>query len=153
MFRDGRVVAVPYGTQEQLRTLLDQWGHLRMVYHTHATLHAVIHCPSSPPPVSEISVVVNRGAPDAARLRQLLPWMDESGYAASYVPMRAAAVPPQPNSGSNRTAADIARWCDGTVDALTRFHVIVNVKSPTADNDNDGSFVVPVPRPRPGQHV
>ena len=152
--RDGRNAAVQYSTQEQLRNLLDRWGHTRMVYYTHTTLHAVIHCATVDENrgLRDISVVVHKGTIGVDRLQQLLQWMDHSGYAASYTPMRLTTMPPQPNSGSCRSHRDIARWCDGTVDALMRYHVIVNLMSPDAVKDKNGPSGPP-DGDRSGQHV
>lgn len=124
--RDGRTAAVPYTTQEHLRRLLDHWGFTRIVYYTHNTLHAVIHC-GEVAPVCDIAVIVHRGEVSSERLCVLIPWMDRDGFAASYRPLRCDAVPPQPNSGSSRSGRDISAWCDNMLDPLTRFHVITGI--------------------------
>jgi hypothetical protein len=127
---------VPCCSQSHLLSILDRHRLDRIAYHVIDGLQCTVYGPravgATPHPAATICVVFPRLTAGAAAKSDLFVrlfcWFMESGHQRSYPLLRSAssAVVCTPNGGTQRTAADLGRWCDEHTSALVRHCVLVN---------------------------
>jgi hypothetical protein len=123
---------VPCCSQTHLLSILDRHGIDRIAYHVVDGLPCTLYGSCGDTAGTTLYAVFPRWTAAAAAKTDLFPrllrWFAESGRPRSYPLLRTASsgVVCTPNGGTQRTPADVGRWCDEHTSALLRHHVLLN---------------------------
>ena len=120
--------------QSHLMQMVDGWGFQRVLHYTTSDgLECAVYCHAVGNATianQEMCVAITTmGSPvGPLRLSDISHFVIEHYQEEAHPPLRAGVhgVVHTPNGGSLRTSEDLAAWCDGCTDALTRYHVIFN---------------------------
>lgn len=146
---DAALKTVHYASEVHLQQIADNRGLGRIVYWPADAPRFVVYCgaDSGSPP---LLIAACGGAsattlrpPAPALLAELCVWLVAHHAEAAHAPVRMECLGAHPNTGSARDAGDIALWCDGHTDDLTRFAVLLGAatgnKRPRGDSGNHQS--------------
>lgn len=131
---NGSVERHSYPHHRSLLELLAQWRMSRIAYYSHERLRGIVYLPAVHDHVPRDGVAFVPMSPGINVPSNLLDWVERVGWKQSYVPLTETLLKPQPNSGSQRTPTDLGSWMDTTIDALTRYHILVNGPQPNNNN-------------------
>ena len=120
--------------QSHLMQMVDNWGFQRVLHYNSPTgVEGVVYCHAvgdSALADREMCLVVTAVSQVPIRLHDISRFVLQHYQADAHPPLRLQTTGHTPNGGSLRTTAELSSWCDGSTDALTRYHTIVNVLMP-----------------------
>jgi hypothetical protein len=130
-----KVQRLPCVNQTHFMQMMDDWGFQRVLhYSTSDGMNCAIYCQAVGDGITAsrdmcLGVFSANRSGEPMRVHEIASFVQKSYMDNSHAPLRngSGGVQHTPNGGSLRTWQDLGAWCDTVTDALTRFHVIVNI--------------------------
>ena len=126
-----KIQKVQCANQSHLMQMVDGWGFQRVLHYSSPTgVEGVVYCHAvgdSALADREMCLVVTTVSKVPIRLQDISRFVLEHYQTDAHPPLRLQMTGHTPNGGSLRTTAELSSWCDGSTDALTRYHTIINV--------------------------
>ena len=134
--------------QDHLMQMLDRWGFQRVLHYASvAGMECAVYCMSvtdANVAIQDMCLAVTVPNHDKKPVRdqsahswrkrsgcvhEIVQFVRERYLSDSHPPIRSGmpGIQCTPNGGSHRTSNELGHWCDQATDALTRYHVLINL--------------------------